>query len=1427
MASLDVEFCAEREQNNALCSFTQELLALQAEAAIISSGGPPAKILKTVAGGVKYRHQVLDARFALCTDSGAYLRTNVQLLQTTADDDIHNQQNLADLLPEVRQAGRRGLLGALGKQLTEQKDKCEPTYGQAKGLVEWLLSIEEVSTFCEVQMGHAVDLDTPANLRDTAVCLGMMFGQPLQHLEAQVKKATDSAKTVYDNQKRLAYAASLMQGAHDSYPPRRIGAMLPQMSTGDYPYTLGPTTYQEPGLGGMPLPQLSPQRKAELRETLRGILGGEVLPGRQDGEVVSRLREVLDIPFNTTISNLAQEAEKVWKESMLDHTNDSKIEEYLESHLIGKNITEIIDAKNVFISVYNQARASRVEPPSPSPPSPSAPPTAGDSAGQGEGEAPEATEAREILDGFNLVYGTRQLFEQLSETEQLEKVREYIGPQSSLDAADVRSELMKLLQSPPPEDTSEGSPGSGANGGADGGADGGATKAARTLGPYGLGLLGTALYDMLLQKSERYAEFLQMLDNIKEATKTVIRVVDGQGTPAMVNQALEVVSRLAGEIPDVSIARQLVTLAVNRARALAEAALALANTKQLVEIADYAEADALVVRMQELAVAPLELPEADELSKGLCDSIKDTEDVLLDAKNVAQELVNLARSPSGSKSKSRFCTKAGAFDASALIVEKAFQQMSNSVTNGVSATWKTMTKDAWYQNLWRPTASTKAAASIKAALVDNPEFPFARMMDTPQSHTVAYCMARGLCAEPAPHQEPNETFKYNRPTEKWPGAQDLQQLSTQKTKKFAISASAPPTIVNDHVSWGKKQEEYVEKQRVCKWAPVTMDGGEAEYTNQEGLAAEVSEAVLVESLVAYYKRRAEHENEQGNLPMRSFFLACAAVAKLRQMRALKEIDGRRSDQNSDPICPAYKDGKALFETRPVAVVDCESYGVLYPCDAGLGRKQPGPAAGVGSGVGGGGGVAGLSLPASDQPSNQAMDVGVDADPTVRRSSQLAASATATQQLRLMLETNETPCQLYVAPPPEGADEPEQPPTNRGQPDGGVFPDQDTDAIRNALFSVETICNTMERLQRELDYIQNREKEDQDTESSAQDFARYQRDALWSDAKRETAISGDRLWAFVRQLSGTIGESVDVACQIDDSQVAQQQKDTARRLTEASNIAAREHMNLVRTVMGSILQEGGLAMGISSTGPSDVGQFKIVSSAIRKQASELARGEGGGGFFGRAVDLQKLLSEGAGEVTIQQLFTEINKVGMELQKAALSSTSFNSPYETNSGIQLMSAPRNSLVLRYKPEALAAIRQAYTMLQTELRYQNTNSRPVSAWELMEGIDDELSGAFATLCAHLLANTRMFSTSIAPYVGVQQAAFNVHQVKMSLHRMVNAVARYANRYKAPDLEGVKRLQKQLEDPPNNALVTQVTHEDVTMALQGARLAYFAQAA
>ena len=43
----------------------------------------------------------------------------------------------------------------------------------------------------------------------------------------------------------------------------------------------------------------------------------------------------------------------------------------------------------------------------------------------------------------------------------------------------------------------------------------------------------------------------------------------------------------------------------------------------------------------------------------------------------------------------------------------------------------------------------------------------------------------------------------------------------------------------------------------------------------------------------------------------------------------------------------------------------------------------------------------------------------------------------------------------------------------------------------------------------------------DNANSLEEMARERRQAVWNDALREAAIAGDRLWAFVRQFSGTI------------------------------------------------------------------------------------------------------------------------------------------------------------------------------------------------------------------------------------------------------------------------------------------------------------------
>jgi hypothetical protein len=99
-----------------------------------------------------------------------------------------------------------------------------------------------------------------------------------------------------------------------------------------------------------------------------------------------------------------------------------------------------------------------------------------------------------------------------------------------------------------------------------------------------------------------------------------------------------------------------------------------------------------------------------------------------------------------------------------------------------------------------------------------------------------------------------------------------------------------------------------------------------------------------------------------------------------------------------------------------------------------------------------------------------------------------------------------------------------------------------------------------------------------------------------------------------------------------------------------------------------------------------------------------------------------------------------------------------------------------MLRYKPEALAAIRQGFEIFQREftIRYGVALS-PISAYELMEGSDDSLTIHFASFAAHMLVHSRMFGSSTAIYISQWPAAANARQLKMGLERLCRAAYTY----------------------------------------------------
>jgi len=229
---------------------------------------------------------------------------------------------------------------------------------------------------------------------------------------------------------------------------------------------------------------------------------------------------------------------------------------------------------------------------------------------------------------------------------------------------------------------------------------------------------------------------------------------------------------------------------------------------------------------------------------------------------------------------------------------------------------------------------------------------------------------------------------------------------------------------------------------------------------------------------------------------------------------------------------------------------------------------------------------------------------------------------------------------------------------------------DVDSIESMLKQGLHICAMLEKYKCEEAAIEESKKE-QEKPKPVDDLARERREAVWTDALREACIAGDRLYAFVRQLSGTISESVDAVCQIDEGMLVRQQQQRREQTQRLADRAAQEHMQLVRNVFASVLKESGLTLGIESSGP--ITELKVTSNTLRKQASELASGASGSsdGYFTNSVRLENLLSQGTGEMTLSDLFGKIQEAGLALQRAAFAGAPVDGMPGSNASLDYLS------------------------------------------------------------------------------------------------------------------------------------------------------------
>ena len=186
---------------------------------------------------------------------------------------------------------------------------------------------------------------------------------------------------------------------------------------------------------------------------------------------------------------------------------------------------------------------------------------------------------------------------------------------------------------------------------------------------------------------------------------------------------------------------------------------------------------------------------------------------------------------------------------------------------------------------------------------------------------------------------------------------------------------------------------------------------------------------------------------------------------------------------------------------------------------------------------------------------------------------------------------------------------------------------------------------------------------------------------------------------------------------------------------------------------------------------DLTKIKIVSGALRREASELA-GLGKDGetdrFFGNAVKLESLLRSGTGEMSMAELLAQLRVAGQQLQLATAGEMELDGIAGNSASIEYLSSPRNSLMLRWRPEALAAIREAFAHLSRRcgmlLRNGDARHSRVRAHRgARRRADDALCHALRAG-----ASSRLHSSSQSAYTSKWAARSNSQQLGIALQRV-----------------------------------------------------------
>jgi len=286
-------------------------------------------------------------------------------------------------------------------------------------------------------------------------------------------------------------------------------------------------------------------------------------------------------------------------------------------------------------------------------------------------------------------------------------------------------------------------------------------------------------------------------------------------------------------------------------------------------------------------------------------------------------------------------------------------------------------------------------------------------------------------------------------------------------------------------------------------------------------------------------------------------------------------------------------------------------------------------------------------------------------------------------------------------------------------------------------------------------------------------AQARRDGLWTEMQRHLAISQDRLWIFIRLMSGGIGGDVNQVITTASETTLKTTKAIQDQRLEIAKRVSDTQSKIVETVVASMLKNSKMTMDYKDE------NLAVIDGEAKQDLKDLASGASGRPFFEANVALKNLTEKTGEAPALKDVLAGLASVGLQMQTTL--EQSLAEPGAASASLVELSHPSNSYFVSMRPDAVAAIRSAHETLNSELGVVGGRRR-LALWELVEGGCQVLTNRFAELCGFLLVQTRTSTGVSAMYVSHQSIYTNACQARVALAKLVAAASAYIARVSPP---------------------------------------------